>query len=226
LKEMVLEIEFICTAILFDLDGVLVDSSTVVRRHWERWADRHNVSFEHVMQVAHGRTSAEIIRLVAPHLDAEQEGRLREAVEGVDTDGLEVFASARELLRVLPAGSWAVVTSGNSCTATTRLRYGDFPPPPVLVTADDVRRGKPEPEAYLLAAQRLGVPPEQCMVIEDAPAGIEAAHAAGMRAIAVVTTHRLQALSKADIIVGGLASVMAKTEGNQLRVILEPIQAA
>jgi sugar-phosphatase len=218
--------EFICTAILFDLDGVLVNSSTVVKRHWERWASRHNIPFEHVMEVAHGRTSAEIIRLVAPHLNAEQEGRLREAAEGVDTDGLEVFASARELLRVLPADSWAVVTSGNSRTATTRLRYGDFPPPPVLVTADDVRRGKPEPEAYLLAAQRLGVPSEQCVVIEDAPAGIEAAHAAGMRAIAVATTYRPQALSKADIIVRELASVVVKTEGNQLRVTLEPIQAA
>jgi sugar-phosphatase len=218
--------EFMCTAILFDLDGVLVNSSAVVKRHWERWAIRHHVSFERVMEVAHGRTSAEIIRLVAPHLNAQREGRLREAAEGADTDGLEVFASARELLRGLPAGSWAVVTSGDSRTATTRLRYGDFPPPPVLVTADDVRRGKPEPEAYLLAAQRLGVPSGQCMVVEDAPAGIEAAHAAGMRAIAVATTHRPQALGKADIIVRELANVMVKTEGDRLRVILEPIQAA
>ena len=218
--------EFICTAILFDLDGVLVNSSLVIKRHWGRWANRHNVSFEHVMEVAHGRTSAEIIRLVAPHLNAEQEGRLREAEEGVDTDGLEVFDSARMLLCSLPSNSWAVVTSGNQRTASTRLRYGDFPTPPVLVTADDVRRGKPDPEAYLLAAQRLGVQPAQCAVIEDAPAGIEAADAAGMRTIAVATTHNPQALSKADFIVREIANVMVKTEGNQFRVILEPIQTA
>jgi sugar-phosphatase len=95
-----------------------------------------------------------------------------------------------------------------------------------LVTADDVRRGKPEPEPYLLAAQRLGIQPAQCVVIEDAPVGITAAHAAGMRAIAVVTTHRPQALSEADIIVREIANVMVKTEGNQLRVILEPIPPA
>jgi len=126
--------ELICKAILFDLDGVLINSSSVVERHWERWAISHDVSFKHVMEVAHGRTSAEIIRLVAPHLDAEQEGRNREAAEGIDTKGLEVYASAYDLLRGLPAGSWAVVTSGNLQTATTRLRYGDFTPPPILIT--------------------------------------------------------------------------------------------
>jgi sugar-phosphatase len=178
------------------------------------------------MEIAHGRTSAEIIRLVAPHLNAEQEGHLLEADEGADTDGLEVFDSARQLLHALPPNSWAVVTSGKQRTAATRLRYGGFPTPPVLVTADDVRRGKPEPEPYLLAAQRLGVQPAQCVVIEDAPVGIAAAHAAGMRAIAVVTTHRPHALSQADIIVREIADVMVKTEGHQLRVTLKPIPAA
>ena len=105
--------EFICKAILFDLDGVLVNSSAVVERHWKRWADRHHVSFEHLMEVAHGRTSAEIIRIMAPHLDAEREGRIREAQEGIDTDGLEVIPAAYKLLQSLPSHSWAVVTSGN-----------------------------------------------------------------------------------------------------------------
>jgi sugar-phosphatase len=178
------------------------------------------------MELAHGRPSAEIIRLVAPHLDAEQEGRLLEADEGEDTDGLEVFDAARQLLHALPPNAWAVVTSGMQRTAATRLRYGGFPTPPILVTADDVRRGKPEPEPYLLAAERLGMEPAQCVVIEDAPVGIEAAHAAGMRAIAVATTHRPHALSQADIIVRDIADVVVKIEGRQLRVILEPIQAA
>ena len=215
--------ELLCSAILFDLDGVLVDSARVVTRHWERWASRHDIPFKRVMEFAHGRTSTEIIRLLAPHLNAEQEGHLLETAEGEDTDGLGVFDAARRLLHALPPNAWAVVTSGKPRTAATRLRYGGFPTPKVLVTADDVRRGKPAPEPYLLAAQRLGIQPAQCVVIEDAPVGIAAAHAAGMRAIAVVTTHRPDALSQADIIVREMANVMVKTEADQLRVILEPL---
>jgi sugar-phosphatase len=116
--------ELMCSAILFDLDGVLVDSARVVARHWERWASRHGYSSKHVMEFAHGRTSAEVIRLLAPHLNAEQEGHLLETAEGDDTDGLEVFDAARQLLHALPPNSWAVVTSGKQRTAATRLRYG------------------------------------------------------------------------------------------------------
>jgi sugar-phosphatase len=215
--------ELMCSALLFDLDGVLVDSARVVVRHWERWASRHDIPFKHVMELAHGRTSTEIIRLLAPHLDAEQEGHLLETAEGEDTDGLEVFDAARLLLHALPPHAWAVVTSGKQRTAVTRLGYGGFPTPKVLVTADDVRRGKPEPEPYLLAAQRLGIQPAQCVVIEDAPVGIAAAQAAGMRTIAVVTTHQPEALRQADVIVREIANVTVRAEAHQLRVILEPL---
>ncbi len=213
--------ELICTAMLFDLDGVLVDSSVVVNRHWKRWADSHDVCFEHLAEVMHGRTSAGIIRIMAPHLDAEHEGRIREAQEGIDTDGLEAYPGARSLLQALPPHSWAVVTSGNNRTALTRLHYGDFPTPPILVTSEDVQLGKPDPEAYLLAATRLGVKPEKCVVIEDAPAGIAAARAAGMRVIAVATTHGSLALAHAHIIAHAIADVRVETEGDQLRVIVE-----
>ncbi len=210
--------EFICTAILFDLDGVLVDSSTVVKRHWKNWADSHSVPFDQLMDIAHGRTSAEIIRLMAPQLDAEREGRRREAVEGVDTDGLKVFDSACDLLQSLPPDRWAVVTSGVQRTAATRLGFGNFPEPPVLVTAEDVRRGKPDPEAYLLAARRLGVSPEQCVVVEDAPAGIEAAKAAGMLVIAVATTHDPADLRSADVVAPAIANIEVTAQGSRLRV--------
>jgi mannitol-1-/sugar-/sorbitol-6-phosphatase len=213
-----------CAAMLFDLDGVLVDSSGVVARHWKRWADSHKIPFEGLAEVMHGRTSAEIIRIVAPHLDAEQEGRTREAQEGIDTDGLKVYRAANELLRSLPARSWAVVTSGNRLTATTRLRYGGFPTPPVLVTAEDVRRGKPDPEAFLLAAKGLGVLSEQCVVLEDAPVGIEAAHAAGMRVIAVATTHGPQALARADVIAREIADVTVRVDGSELQVSVDPMR--
>jgi sugar-phosphatase len=216
--------EFICVAILFDLDGVLVDSSAVVMRHWEEWADRHDVSFEHLTEVMHGRTSAETIRIVAPHLNAEEEGRIREAQEAIDTDGLEVYRTARELLRSLPPHSWAVVTSGSRLTAATRLGFGGLPTPPVLVTAEDVQRGKPDPEAFLLAASRLGVRPEQFVVLEDAPVGIEAARAAGMRVIALATTHGAQALAHADVVAREIMDVTVEADGSGLRVTVESLQ--
>jgi mannitol-1-/sugar-/sorbitol-6-phosphatase len=212
--------EFTCSAILFDLDGVLVNSSTVVERHWRRWADAHNVAFEYLTEVMHGRTSAGTISIVAPDLDAKEEGRIYEAHEGSDTDGLEVYPSANSLLHAFPSRAWAVVTSGSRGTASTRIEYGGFPAPPVLVTAEDVGRGKPDPEAYLLAASRLGVRPELCIVVEDAPVGVEAAHAAGMKVIAVATTHTPQALAGADIVAGDIADVTVEIEGEQLRVIV------
>jgi mannitol-1-/sugar-/sorbitol-6-phosphatase len=216
--------EFICTAIIFDLDGVLVDSSAVVARHWQRWADRHGVSYADLADVMHGRTSAETIRIVAPDLDADEEGRIREAQEGIDTDGLEVYRGAGELLRSLPAQSWAVVTSGSPVTAATRLRFGGIPTPPVLVTAVDVERGKPDPEGFLLAAKRLDVRPEQCVVMEDSPVGIEAAKAAGMRRIAVATTHDPPALAQADVIAHEIADVRVESVESHLRVLVEPMR--
>ncbi len=216
--------EFTCRAILFDLDGVLINSSKVIERHWKIWADSHHISFKQLMGIAHGRTSAEIIRLFAPHLDAKQEGFEREAAEGVDVDGLEVFASARELLLRLPPGSWAVVTSGNILTATTRLRFGNFPSPQVLITSEDVQKSKPDPEPYLFAAQRLQIPPEQCVVIEDSPAGISAAHSAGMRVIAVSTTHPPQEIIEADFITNEIAGISVNVKGEELSVIIDPIQ--
>jgi sugar-phosphatase len=203
-------------AVLFDLDGVLIDSSIVVERHWRRWAEGRGIDFARVRAVMHGRTSAEIVALVAPHLDAAREGRQREAGEGVDRDGLRVFEGAAALLSALPPHRWGVVTSGNLLTATTRLRFGGFPAPATLVTADDVQRGKPHPEAYLLAAGRLGVQPAACAVVEDAPAGIAAAVAAGMRAIAVTTTHRPEDLSTAHLIVPGVRDLACQSAGGRM----------
>ncbi len=213
--------KLVCAAILFDLDGVLIDSSTVVKRHWREWASKNRVSFEHLMDIAHGRTSTEIIRLVAPHLNAEEEGRHYEAVEGADTDGLKVFPAARKLLLSIPDGHWAVVTSGKPQTALTRLQYGGCPIPPVLITSDDVQRSKPAPDGYLLAAQRLGVPSSKCIVVEDSPAGVEAGQAAGMKVIAITTTHEPQMISQADIILKSIADMSVKLDGDQMRVLLE-----
>lgn len=196
-----------CDAVIFDLDGVLVDSMVVIERHWRQWAIQHNFDAAEIMRVAHGRRTVETIRLVAPHLDAEVEAARFEAGEAFDTDGLVEMNGAARLVRSLPSSSWAVATSGTRDTAMTRLRYAGLPMPTVLVTADDVKRGKPDPEAYLLASERLGVVPEGCIVVEDAPAGVEAAHAGGMRVIAVATTHAQEKLESADTVVAYLSDI-------------------
>jgi sugar-phosphatase len=161
----------VCRAIVFDLDGVLVDSSVVVERHWRRWAARRGVDYARIAAVMHGRRSAEVMALIAPHLDAERESRDFEGREAVDTDGLRVYSGAAALLRSLPPRQWAIATSGTVLTASTRLCFGRLPVPDALVTAEDISRGKPAPDAYLLAAARLGVAAASCVVVEDSPAG-------------------------------------------------------
>ena len=188
-----------CDAVLFDLDGVLVNSTECVERHWRRWAVEHLLDLDEIMRVAHGRPTVETIRLVAPHVPAEEEAARLNAAEAFDTDGVAAVEGAAQLVQVLPEDAWAIVTSGTRDTARTRLRHTGMPMPSVLITADDVKRGKPNPEAYLLAAARLDVGPETCVVIEDAPAGIRAARAAGMRVIAVATTHSQAELGEADV---------------------------
>jgi sugar-phosphatase len=199
--------QFRCKAIIFDLDGVLIDSSAVAKRQWRRWIIEHDLDPDRAPHVMHGQRLVEIVRHVAPHLDAEAEAARLAAWEATDTDGLREIEGAADLVRSLPRDAWAVVTSGNLSTALTRLAYADLPVPGVLITADNVARGKPHPEPYLLAAQRLGIVPADCIVIEDAPAGVHAACAAGMRVVALTTTHGSDALEKADAIATRLLDI-------------------
>lgn len=199
--------EFQCDAILFDLDGVLVDSTQVVERQWRLWAIRHQVDLAQLMAIAHGRRAIEIIQMVAPHLNSQVEAAGLAAAEAADTDGLRVYEGAHRLLTTLPVTAHAIATSGTHAVASTRLAFAGLPTPAVFVTSDDVQRGKPNPDPYLLAAARLGIPAERCVVFEDAPAGIEAGLAAGARVIAVASTHPKAELSRATAIVERLADV-------------------
>jgi sugar-phosphatase len=186
--------ELECDAILFDLDGVLIDSTSCIARHWEEWARQHGLQIAAVMEVAHGFRTVETIRLVAPHLDAEKEAERFTALEVVDTDGVVATEGASSLLKGLPDDVWAIVTSASTDLAVARLGRAGLPIPQVLVSGDDVRQGKPAPEPYLTGARRLGKAVERCVVIEDAPAGVEAARAAGMRVIGVAATHSREEL--------------------------------
>ena len=205
---------FHCAAILFDLDGVLVDSTHSVARFWKQWAAEHNVSPEEAVRVAHGRRTLETVRLLAPHMDAEAETLRIEAIEADDTGALERVNGALELLSSLPAGHWAVVTSGTRYLATRRLANNGLPQPLVFVTADEVSQGKPHPEPYLKGAELLGLSPGECLVFEDAPAGIESAHAAGMTAVALATTYPLAELAHAEAVIRDLSQVRARLNGD------------
>lgn len=201
--------EFECVGVLFDLDGVLVDSTPAVERIWRDWAAQRGLDAGAILAVAHGRRTVETIRLVAPDLDADAEALQLEQTEVEALDGVLRVDAARALLSSLPEEGWGVVTSGTRALATRRLEHTGLPVPRTLVTAEDVTNGKPDPEAYLAGARLLGVPPADCVVIEDAPSGIRAARAAGMPVVAVATTHAGGDLREADAVVGSLAGIRA-----------------
>ena len=160
------------SAVLFDLDGVLVDSQRAVEQAWLRWADEQQLGADEVLAVIHGRRGQDSVRMLAPHLDPAQQV-LR--ISGYETeaggDGLAAIPGAAECVSFARRGRWAVVTSGGRELAARRLALVGLPVPEVLVTGDDVEQGKPDPEPYLRAATALGVPAAACVVVEDAPAG-------------------------------------------------------
>jgi mannitol-1-/sugar-/sorbitol-6-phosphatase len=205
---------FQCAAILFDLDGVLVDSTGSVGRQWRIWARARGIDEEKIIAIAHGVRAVEVIRTVAPHLDAEAEVRDLEKREAADHQGVEVMPGAVDLVHSIPEGRWGVVTSGSRHLATERLKLAGIPAPKIMVTADDVTNGKPHPEPYLKGAKLLGAKPEECLVIEDAPAGIRSAHAGGMKVIGLTSTYDASRLSEADAVVQKLAAIQVSANGS------------
>ena len=177
-----------CRGILFDLDGVLVDSTPAVTRVWAGWAREHGFDPDEVTRQAHGRPSISTIRELLPHGDHAAEDREVERREIADLDGVVPLPGAVELLRALPPERWAIVTSCSRPLANVRIAAAGLPLPKHLVTSTDVRKGKPDPEPYLTGARILGFAPSDCVVVEDAPAGIRAGKAAGARVMALRTT--------------------------------------
>jgi sugar-phosphatase len=196
-----------CEAILFDLDGVLVDSHEVVERTWRRWVKRHQLEVPDIVRRAHGRRSVETVREIAPHLNAEDEVRWLADSELADFDGVVALPGAESILGTLQNSEWAVVTSGGRELARRRLTHAKLPVPEVLIAADDVTSGKPAPDGYLLAAAWLGRDPAQCLVIEDTPPGLQAGRQAGARTVALTTTFCRTALAGAEAIAENLSGL-------------------
>ena len=213
-------------AILFDMDGVLIDSAPAVERVWHKWAIHHGVDPSLAIQQAHGRRSIETIRAVAPYMDAEQENMKIEQMEIEDKDGVTALAGAAEMLRALPADRFAIVTSATRPLAVARLGYAGLTVPQNMVTADDVVNGKPFPEPYIKGAALLGVAPADCLVFEDTPAGVAAAHAAGMRAVALGSTYPAHKLQAADARLNSLLDVRAEIRQGAIMVELADMNAA
>ena len=177
-----------CRGVLFDLDGVLVDSTPAVARAWAGWAHEHGFDPGEVVKKAHGRPSITTIRELLPHGDHAAENREVERREIADIEDVVPLPGAMELLQALPLDRWAIVTSCTRALAAVRIGAAGLPKPKQMVTSTDVQHGKPDPEPYLKGAQILGVPAADCLVIEDAPAGIRAGKAAGARVLALRTT--------------------------------------
>jgi mannitol-1-/sugar-/sorbitol-6-phosphatase len=192
--------------LLSDLDGVLVDSAAAVERAWTAWALRRGLDVDDVLALAHGRPTVEVVAAAAPHLDTSVEAAEVEGEEVADTEGLTALPGAADLLGAVPRV--ALVTSGTRALASSRLAATGLSAPDVLVTADQIDRGKPHPEPYLTAAERLGASPAECLVVEDAPAGVAAGLAAGMTVVALRTTHDERDLVGAHAVVDDARDVV------------------
>lgn len=190
---------FRAKAFLFDLDGVLVDSRAVVERTWQRWAtERHPIDVDKVLHIAHGRRARDTLLILAPSLATDEEVAWLDATELADVEGLRALPGAKELLGSLPRDRWAIVTSCGRNLARLRLGSVGMPLPDVMVVAEDAKRGKPAPDGYVLGAERLGIAPSDCIVFEDAPAGVAAGKAAGATVVALTTNYDPNDLQEAD----------------------------
>ena len=176
---------------LFDMDGTLIDSTPAVERVWRRWAERRGISFDSFRHTMHGRRAVDTMRDVLPSgADLAPDLAIIDSEELVETEGIVAIPGALELLTTLPRGAWALVTSAQRSLAQVRLQAAGLPWPDIAVTAEEIHAGKPDPECYRLALQRLGRTPDQAVVFEDAPAGIAAGLAAGCRTVAVTAATR------------------------------------
>lgn len=209
---------FLKRAVLFDLDGVLVDSRIPVEKSWRDWAIRRGLDPEQVVRASHGRRTIETVREFAPHFDAKVESAALDRREAEDLEGLRVVRGAAELIAQIPEGRWGICTSGTTEVAMARLRFAQLPLPRVLVTSDTVKKGKPDPGPYLETAKRLGFRAEDCVVIEDSPAGVLAGRRAGAAVIGVTTTYLTRDLEGADGIVPDLRAIQVSQDGGFLRI--------
>jgi sugar-phosphatase len=214
--------EIQCAALLFDLDGVLINSTPAVARVWRQWAIEHGFNPEEVVARAHGRPSLTTVREYLPNADHDAENREVERREIEDLEGVIPLPGALDLLASLPADRWTIVTSCTRPLAEVRIRAAGLPLPKQMITSNDIRHGKPHPEPYLKGAALLGFPPTECVVCEDVPAGVCAGKAAGAKVIAFKTTVAESELREAgaDWILKNCADIRLLESSGDLKLAL------
>ena len=215
-----LTLELRCKAFLFDLDGVLVDSRAIVERTWRRWAERHQIDPMPFLQIAHGRRARDTLRMVMPRLATDEEVAWLDAAELADREKLTAVPGARELLADLPRDRWAIVTSCGRDLARLRLDSAGVPIPDIMMVAEEVKRGKPAPDGYRMGAERLGYAPADCVVFEDAPAGVAAGKAAGARVVGVTTSHAAGDLPGVDATIADFSGIYIRSQQDDFVVTI------
>jgi mannitol-1-/sugar-/sorbitol-6-phosphatase len=211
-------VRFDVDAILFDIDGTLVDSTAAVERSWRTWAGRRGLDAEAILRICHGRRSEDTIALLLPPAQCPAGVAELEQLETTDLDDVIALPATQTLLKRLPDDRWAAVTSGSRALMRARLSAAGLPVPKVLISAEDVSAGKPDPQGYLRAAAALGYDVTRCLVVEDAPAGIEAGRAAGAQVLAVATSHDESELTSAHAVIANLEDCNVVCTAGAMRV--------
>lgn len=214
------------SALLFDMDGVLVSSIGSVLRSWRKWAHHYGLPNADELEIPHGVRAIDMVKRFNPGMDPEEGLRHIEDIEMADTDDIEVLKGVKPLLEALPHERWAIVTSATRRLLLGRLEAAGLPIPDRIISGDIVQRGKPDPEPYCRGAELLGAEPSGCLVFEDAPNGVQAGVAAACRVVGVLGTHSEQDLREAGAnwIVDSLAKVRAQVRGTRLAVTIEAKQ--
>ena len=213
------------SGLLFDMDGVLVSSIGSVLRSWRRWARHYGLPNPDKIEIPHGVRAVDIMKQLKPDIDTVEGLKLIEDIEIGDVGDLEVLAGVKKLLESLPAHRWAIVTSATRRLLLGRLKAAGLPVPDRIISGDQVKRGKPDPEPYRRGAELLGVQPQDCLVFEDAPSGVRAGVAAGCRVLGVLGTHTAEELREAGAhwIVNSLTNVRTEAHDGRVAVIIESV---
>ena len=218
--------EISCAALLFDLDGVLINSTPAVARVWRGWALEHGFNPEEVVARAHGRPSLTTVREYLPNADHEAENKEVECREIEDLEGVVPLPGALDLLASLPPDRWTIVTSCTRPLAEVRIKAAGLPRPQKMITSNDIQHGKPGPEPYLKGAAVLGFSPQDCIVLEDVPAGVRSGKSAGARVIAFTTTVPAPSLkeSGSDWILKNCGDIQLLDRTQGLHLIVHPVE--
>jgi sugar-phosphatase len=208
-----------CKAVLFDMDGTLVDSTQVVELAWGLWAARHGLPVQRVLSFSHGRPTIATMEHFFPARDHTEELKEMECHEETQLEGIVAVPGAAQLVHALQNHPWGIVTSAWRTLAKVRILAAGLPLPDVIVPVDEIRNGKPDPEGFLHAAERLGVAPEECLVFEDTRPGIEAGLNAGMQVVGLLTTVPAERLRHRPLI-RDFRDVTIERDGDGLKVKL------